>query len=217
VNSEIALIFDMDGVIVDSNSVHTVAWERYLAGFGLAFEDIERRMHGKHNDSIVVDFFGPNQTRPQILEHGAAKERVYRQMMAPQLEDRLVTGIRPFLARHRGQTMAVASNAERLNLEFVLEGAGLAGCFQSIIDASQVSHPKPHPEIYLRSAQALGFAPANCVVFEDSPAGVEAARQAGMRVVGVMTTHQGHLNVDLEIPDFTAPGLEPWLEVQTPR
>lgn len=216
-NQNIALVFDMDGVIVDSNPVHTQSWQRYLAGHGIVIEEIERRMHGKHNDAIVEDFFGREMSAEEIFAHGAAKERVYREMMAPQLEERLVAGVREFLERHRGEPMAVASNAEGANVQFVLDGARLKDYFRVVIDGHQVERPKPDPQIYLATAAALGIRPENCIVFEDSPSGVEAARKAGMRVVGVMTTHEGDLPVELQIRDFTSPELERWLKEQKPR
>jgi beta-phosphoglucomutase-like phosphatase (HAD superfamily) len=79
------------------------------------------------------------------------------------------------------------------------------------VDGHQVHSPKPHPEIYLKAAALLGAEPRHCVAFEDSFAGVAAARAAGMAVVGVQTTHDDLPDVDLQIRDFNSPGLEPWL------
>lgn len=216
-NEKIALVFDLDGVIVDSNPVHTEAWRQYLARHGLVIDGIEQRMHGKHNDAIVADFFGAPLDENEIFRHGAEKERVYRHLMQPQLGARILSGLREFLGKYRSQKMAVASNAEPANVNFVLDAAGLRRYFQVVIDGHSVAHPKPHPEIYLRAARELGVPPANCVVFEDSPAGIEAARQAGARVVGISTARCDSLPVDLEISDFTTPDLEPWLDQQEPR
>lgn len=216
-NEKIALVFDMDGVIVDSNPVHTEAWRQYLARHGLAVDHIEQRMHGKHNDAIVAGFFGAPLNDEEIFHHGAEKERVYRQLMQPQLEARILPGLREFLDKYRSQPMAVASNAEPANVDFVLDRARLRRYFQVVIDGHSVAHPKPHPEIYLRAARELGVPPADCVVFEDSPSGVEAARQAGTRVVGISTTRRNPLAVDLEISDFLNPDLERWLDQQEPR
>ncbi len=217
VNSKIALVFDMDGVIIDSNPVHTEAWRKYLAAHGLVIDQIDQRMHGKHNDAIVLDFFGGPLKEDAIFRHGAAKEQVYRDLMLPQLDSRIVTGVREFLHRHKAQRMAVASNAEAANVDFVLDRAGLRRYFQVVIDGHQVAHPKPDPEIYLRTSEALGVPTADCVVFEDSPAGVEAARRAGARVVGISTTHTGSLPVELEVENFSSPELERWLLEQEPR
>lgn len=216
-NSKIALVFDMDGVIVDSNPVHTEAWRRYLAAHGLVIDRIDQRMHGKHNDAIVADFFGRPMEQSEIFRHGAEKEQLYRQLMRPQLDARLVPGIREFLGCHQSQKMAVASNAEAANVDFVLDGAGLRRYFQVVLDGHQVAHPKPDPEIYLLVAQQLEVPTADCIVFEDSASGVEAARRAGARVVGINPARASSLAVDIEVGNFLDPDLQRWLLEQEPR
>jgi beta-phosphoglucomutase-like phosphatase (HAD superfamily) len=110
----------------------------------------------------------------------------------------------------------VASNAERANVDFVLDQGGLRHYFRVVVDGHQVRHPKPHPEIYLLTAQLLGIPPQDCLVFEDSLYGVEAARAAGSRVVGVLTTHDHLPGADLEIDNFSNGNLSEWLLVQKP-
>ena len=100
-----ALIFDLDGVIVDSNPTHTEAWRRYLGGLGVECADIERRMHGRRNDEIVADFIGTGLSPTEIFAHGAAKEELYREMMRSEIESRLVPGVREFLAWCDGAPM----------------------------------------------------------------------------------------------------------------
>jgi beta-phosphoglucomutase len=211
----LALVFDMDGVIVDSMPVHTEAWRCYLGGLGLECDDIELRMHGRRNDEIVLDFIGGNLTLEEIHRHGALKEELYRTMIRAELEARLVPGVREFVEAHAGFPMAVATNAEPANVDFVLDGANFRRHFKVIVHGMQVKHPKPHPEVYLRAADELGIRPENCIVFEDSPAGVEAARRAGARVVGVQT-HAPLQDVDFRIPDFSSRELERWLSEQRP-
>ncbi len=117
-----ALIFDMDGVIVDSTAIHTQAWRVYLKEHGLVVENIQSRMLGKHNDELVRDFFPTQElTRELILEHGNRKEAVYRNLMSPILEQKLVPGIREFILRHCDRPLGVATNAEPGNLNFVLD------------------------------------------------------------------------------------------------
>ena len=123
----------------------------------------------------------------------------------------LVPGVREFLERHRDLSIGIATNAEPANVEFLLDAARLRPYFRAVVDGDQVLNPKPYPDIYLRAAGLLGADPRFCVVFEDSHAGVQAARAARMRVVGVRTTHQELPEVDLEIDDFNSPELEPWL------
>jgi beta-phosphoglucomutase len=207
-------IFDLDGVIVDSTAVHTAVWVQYLKRFGIDSTGILQRMHGRRNDEIVRDLFGDDLSEKEIHAHGAAKEALYRQVMLPQLERYLVPGIRDFLERHADVPMAVASNAEPANVEGVLETAGLRRFFRVVVDGHQVERPKPWPDVYWKAASLLGADPSHCLVFEDSEAGVRAARGAGARVVGVATTCSDLAGVDLLIRDFRDPELEEWLAAE---
>ncbi|HYI95295.1 MAG TPA: HAD family phosphatase [Bryobacteraceae bacterium] len=212
IDEVIALIFDMDGVIVDSTPTHTEAWRIYLDRHGLDTADIADRMLGKHNDELVRAFFPADRlTAQSIAEHGLQKEALYREMMASVVEDKLVPGVKEFIVRNKQNPMAVATNAEPLNVDFVLTAASLRSYFKVVVDGHQVINPKPHPDVYLRAASMLGYDPANCVVFEDSLTGVEAARAAGTKVVGVTTTLAAFADVDMTIRDFFDPKLESWL------
>jgi beta-phosphoglucomutase family hydrolase len=211
----LALIFDMDGVLVDSNPVHCDAWEIFNRRYGLATTEAMRQsMYGKRNDQIVREFFGTGLSPEEVVARGAAKEALYRELIGQRVEEFLVPGVKAFLESHRGDPMALASNAEPANVEFLLDGAGLRPYFRVVLDGHQVRHPKPHPEIYLRAAELLGVAPANCLVFEDSYYGVEAARAAGARVVGVLTTHGELPGADLTIDNFCNGALESWMQAQ---
>src|SRR5262245_56468439 len=99
----LAIILDMDGVIVDSNPVHRDAWSIYNRRFGVETdEDMQQRMYGKRNDEIVRDFLGPHLTVAEVCAHGAAKERLYRELMAGSIGQALVPGVREFLERYAG-------------------------------------------------------------------------------------------------------------------
>lgn len=214
ISPRLALIFDMDGVVIDSMPVHEIAWRKYLESLGVAADDLLARMHGRRNEEIVLDFLGPSADLKSVQEHGAAKERLYRHLMRDQLERQLVPGIRPFLERSAGLPIGLASNAERPNIDFVLDGAGLRPYFHTIVDGSQVRDPKPAPDVYLKAALDLGTKPANCIVFEDSPVGVEAARSAGMRVVGLLTHERSLPHVEFAVADFLDPRLTHWMDAQ---
>lgn len=202
----------MDGVIVDSNPLHRVVWEEYNRRNGLeTTEAMQRRMYGKRNDDIVRDFYGDGITEQEVFAHGAAKEALYRERLKPRIEAALVPGIRRFLQEHGSTPKAVATNAEPANLNFVLDETGLRPSFIAAIDGHQVRHPKPHPEVFLRAAAAVGAAPEDCVVFEDSHTGVQAGLAAGMRVVGLATTHPDLPGVSLMIPDFNSADLGIWI------
>jgi beta-phosphoglucomutase len=153
--------------------------------------------------------------RDTIAAHGAAKERLFRDLLRNDLRQSLVPGIEPWLDHISDAPIALATNAERANIDFVLDGvAGLRRHFDVIVDGSEVARPKPAPDIYLRAAQLLNLPPRNCVVFEDSPVGVAAARSAGMSVVGVLT-HSSPLNgVVISVKNFLDPELDSWLSAQ---
>lgn len=213
----LALIFDLDGVLVHSMPLHTRAWERYLKELGIHVEDLERRMHGKRNSELVRDLIDSTLPEDVIFEHGAAKERLFRKMMLESgIAEYRVPGVLEFLQRHDDLSKAVGSNAEPENIDFVLDSFQLRPFFPVIVDGMQVQRPKPFPDIYLKAAEQLAVKPADCIVFEDSPPGVEAARAAGMRVVGVETTPTDFRGIDLRIHDFFDPQLEPWLAQQHP-
>jgi beta-phosphoglucomutase family hydrolase len=207
-----ALIFDMDGVIVHSNPVHREAWIAYNRRHGLeTTEAMHQFMYGKRNDEIVRDFYGEALTPAEIFAHGADKEALYREMMLPLLPGAFVPGLPAFIERHDNLAIGLGTNAEPPNVKFILEQASLGHFFQAIVDGHQVARAKPAPDVYLEVARRLEVEPENCVVFEDSHSGVAAALAAGMRVVGVRTTHPSFDGVSLAIDDFNDPALEPWM------
>ena len=209
---ELGLILDMDGVIIHSNPLHRKAWEAYCRRFGIEVDEaMHQRMYGRRNDDIVPEFFGAQLTPEQVHQHGAGKERLFREMMGPVINESLVPGVREFLARHCDAPIAMATSAETENVEFLLEHARLRPYFRALVYGHQVRNPKPDPEIYLKAASLLAVAPRDCVAFEDSFAGVQSVRAAGMALVGVLTTHDALPEADLEIRDFYSPELEPWL------
>src|SRR5215471_6645586 len=121
-----ALIFDMDGVIIDSNPAHREAWAAFNRRYGLeTTEEMHLRMYGRRNDQIVRDYFGDHLSDDEVAARGSAKEAMYREMIADRLEEMLVPGLRSFLDRYRDLPMAVASNAEPENVDFLLDRAGL--------------------------------------------------------------------------------------------
>ena len=205
----------MDGVLINSNPVHGEVWEIFCGRYGLKLSDaLRQRLYGRRNDEIVRELFGPELSSADVLEKGAAKELLYREAISERVEEMLVPGLKPFLERYRHVPMAVATNAEPANLEFLLDRAGLRGYFRAAVDGYQVLYPKPHPDIYLRAAELLEVAPANCIVLEDSHHGIQAARAAGTRVIGVSTTYGDLPGAALTIDNFLNRNLEPWLQAQ---
>jgi beta-phosphoglucomutase len=212
----IGLIFDMDGVLVDSNPVHRRAWEVFNRRYGIeTTEAMHERMYGKRNDEIVRDFFGQELAADEVALRGAKKEMVYREMVTGNVESILAPGLRAFLDACREVPKAIATNAEPANADFILDEAGLRPYFRAVVDGHQVSNPKPHPDIYWRAAELLGLRPANCIVFEDSYSGVAAALAAGMRVIGLRTTHGNLPGTSLTVDNFLNLELSPWLAAQS--
>jgi beta-phosphoglucomutase len=205
----------MDGVIADSNPYHRLAWEAFNRRYGLeTTEAMHQRMYGKRNDQIVRDFFGAGLTDEEVAARGAAKEALYREMIADRVESMLVPGLREFLERYRDTPKAVATNAEPANVDFLLQQTGLRPYFQVVLNGHQVSRPKPDPEIYLLAAELLQTEPAACIVFEDSHSGVEAGRAAGMRVIGLSTTFGYLSGTVLTIDNFRSRDLQEWLAAE---
>jgi beta-phosphoglucomutase len=211
----IALIFDMDGVIIDSNPLHRQAWAAFNRRYGLeTTESMQRRMYGKRNDQIIRDYFGDGISPEEVDARGRAKERLYREMLTGRTEEMLVPGLRAFLERYRDLPMGVGSNAEPENIALVLDETGLRRYFRAVVDGHQVRHPKPHPEVYLRVAELLETDPAECIVFEDSHSGAAAAVAAGMRVIGISTTDDNLSGTSITIDNFRSGELDSWLQAQ---
>lgn len=211
----LALIFDMDGVVIDSNPAHRASWAAFNRRYGLeTTEAMQQRMYGKRNDEIVRDFFGAGLSDEEVARRGAAKERLYREMIDGQVEKMLVPGLKTFLQDLGGVPIAMATNAEPDNVALVLEQGGIRPYFQVVVDGHQVRNAKPDPEIYRLAAQRLGVMEGNCIVFEDSKSGVQAALNAGMRVVGLLTTEDNLLGVNICADNFLSGNLRAWLAGQ---
>ncbi len=186
----IAVIFDMDGVIVDNGDYHKLAWEEFCSRYNLSFsaEKFRKIFFGRTNEEILPDVFGRELTAQEIEELGAEKERLYREIYRPELK--AAPGFMQFLSELKENSIpvGVATSAPKENVDFVLQGLEIKNYIDVIVDDSMVSKGKPHPEIYLKAASLLKIKPANCVVFEDSLSGTQAAYNAGTRVVAVTTT-----------------------------
>jgi beta-phosphoglucomutase family hydrolase len=183
-------IFDMDGVLVDNAYYHTQAWLLLFERLGISVDP--RAFHlenaGQTNAAILRWKLGEKLPDDQINAYAQEKETLYRELYRPHLE--VLPGLRAFLdqSQNLGIPLALATSAEEQNIALVLDGLDLRRYFPIIVGANDIQHSKPNPEIFLTAAGRLGLPPAGCVVFEDSLAGVEAARRAGMRLVLVTTS-----------------------------
>jgi beta-phosphoglucomutase len=209
--SSFGVVFDMDGVIVDTNPYHKISLRQFCEKYGYHFTDEEliNRIYGRTNNEWIANLFG-KLPKERLLELGEEKEAMFRAIYKDVIEP--VAGLEDFLKKlyHQKIPCAIGTSAPRSNVDFVLDNTGLRKYFPVILDQSHVEHGKPNPEIYLKTAQALNLPPAQTIVFEDSLSGIEAAQRAGARVVGVTTTHTPAelKHCDLVIPDFTHLQLE---------
>lgn len=214
-----AFIFDMDGTLADTMPYHQLAWDALLPDLGVTIDRDEffRWSAGLTNREIFPRLLGRDVPMAELTALSEQKEVHYRELYRPHL--RTLPGVVPFLERtlNAGYARAVGSAAPPANLDLVLDGLNLRPYFQAIVGGADVARGKPDPEIFLRAAERLGVAPHSCLVFEDAPAGIEAARRAGMSCVVVSTTlnrdqiramGNDTAHVTHVIDDFTDPSLE---------
>ncbi len=202
-----AAIFDWDGVVVDSSRLHVLSWVRLAELEGKHLPETERLGSlGLKSQAVVSDLFGWTQDPCEVERITLRKEQIFREMTREHGIDSQ-PGVLDFLKGLQKLRVpaAVGSSAPRLNVDACMEALGANGLFAAVVSGDDVVHGKPAPDIFLKAAGHLGRGPAECVVFEDATAGVKAAKNAGMRVVGVLTTHERNdlPDADYYIRDFS--------------
>ncbi|HTJ13208.1 MAG TPA: HAD family phosphatase [Dinghuibacter sp.] len=189
-----AFLFDLNGTMIDDMEYHVRAWTSLLnedLKAGLTDAYIRGQMYGK-NEELFHRVFGPGRfTKEEINNYSQEKERRYQQTYKPHL--RLIDGLDGFLgtAHAEGIALGIGTAAIPFNLDFVLDNLHLRELFQAVVTADDVAVSKPDPEVYLACAAILNTPPARCLVFEDAPKGVEAALNAGMKAVVILSTLHG--------------------------
>lgn len=186
-----AWIFDCDGVVVDSNAMHVETWRQTAAAHGWPMADPEHiGKCGMTTGAVIREVLKWPVGEEEARRLGEEKEERYREMIRAG-GIRAIAGVEAFLRRARGEgrRCAMGSSAPRANVEACLDALGLRWAFDCTVSGEDVARGKPEPDIFLKAAEGLGARPEECVVFEDSPAGVEAARRAGMESVAVLTSH----------------------------
>jgi beta-phosphoglucomutase len=196
------VLWDLDGTLIDSAGHHWVAWRDTLAGFGRRVrpEDFADSF-GKRNDEILRELYGDALDPDWIAAVSDAKERAYRRLLREKGLEPL-PGAVEWLERLRaaGWRQALASSAPVENIDAVREVLSLDRWLDVVVSADEVGRGKPNPAIFLEAARRLGLHPSRCVVVEDAPAGLEGARRAGMRSIGVLSPHHARLEADLVVP-----------------
>ena len=186
-----AAIFDWDGVIANSAGPHEESWHRLAreegrtlpAGFFLP-------SFGRKNDWVIPHLLHWTEDPQEIVRLGERKEELFRAIVAEQGID-LYPGALALCQSLAKASIpaAIASSTARANIELILDQWNMRGLFRTLVAAEDVSRGKPDPEVFCLAAKEVGFAPEECIVFEDAPAGVEAGKRAGMRVIAVTTTN----------------------------
>jgi len=182
-----AVLWDLDGTLLDSEEYHWLSWRQTMASLGHPISREEfLATFGLRNDEILPRWLGATATLEDIRRVSREKESLYRKLLreggvAP------LAGAAEWVRRlqREGWLQAIASSAPRANVDVVLEVLGMASFFQAVVSAEDVTAGKPDPQVFLTAADRLEVAPQACVVVEDSPMGIEAARRAGMHCIGV--------------------------------
>jgi beta-phosphoglucomutase len=210
-----AIIFDVDGVLVDSNAFHLGKWIDFFRAHSIPFDEnqIRNTVLGPPSAVIFRHFLGNDLTPEQLAEFSRELEENFRREIGPHA--RAFPGVQRFIEECHGMgiAMAVASAGVSGNVNFLVAALGLRKYFREVLSVDDITHGKPDPEIYLTTAARLGVTPHDCAVFEDSFVGIEAAKRAGMKCVAVASTfpadalaRQSH--ADLIVPSFESVSLQ---------
>jgi beta-phosphoglucomutase len=189
VQEPVAVVFDMDGVLVDSGEAHRRAWQELGREIGVEFPDaLFDRTFGQRNESIIPAWLGAA-APARVAELGNRKEVLYRALVR-QGAVLVYPGVGELFAslRRCGMLLAVASSGPRANVDMLMQLLGVTSLVQASLAAEDVQRGKPDPEVFLGAARRLNVAPVKCAVVEDSVHGIEAAKRAGMLAVAVLTT-----------------------------
>ena len=190
-----AFLFDMNGTMIDDMDFHEKAWLKIFnedMGANMTLADTKKHMYGK-NDEVLVRIFGEGKfTQQEMNDYSMKKETRYQEAFLPHMK--LIAGLDDFLTKAYDQhiAMAIGTAAIPYNVNYVLDNLPVKKYFKAIVTADDVTTSKPHPEVFLKCADVLKCAYADCIVFEDSPKGVESALNAGMKAVVIKTYHEEH-------------------------
>ncbi|WP_425636109.1 HAD family hydrolase [Algoriphagus yeomjeoni] len=201
-----AVIFDMDGVICHTNPFHSIAFQRFFAKRNLNPTEAEyaEHMYGKNNGYILSHFLGRKIEGEELALLENEKEGLFREIYKDEVNP--IRGFMEFFAKLKSERLltAVATSAPRANLDLIIGALDIGNQMQSQLASEDVTKHKPDPEVYLKSAANLGVKPENCLVFEDSFSGASAGLNAGMKVVGVLSSHTKDQlpNCDLFIDNY---------------
>jgi beta-phosphoglucomutase len=182
-------VFDLDGVLVDTAKYHYLAWRRLAQELGLDLSvQTNERLKGVSrlkSLEIILASAGCTASDVEMQAMATRKNGWYQEYILRMKPSEVLGNVKPFVRRARALGLRTAIGSASKNTPTILERTGLATLFDTVVDGNDTAAAKPDPEVFLKAAQGLSLAPGQCVVFEDSASGVEAARRAGMRVVGI--------------------------------
>jgi beta-phosphoglucomutase len=184
-----AFIFDLDGVLVDTAKYHFKAWQRLAESLGIHFseEDNEQLKGVSRKESLekILEWGGKTVSPEEFEALMDKKNQWYLELMQHMDESETLQGVRAFLEEAQTLQLKIALGSASKNAQAILDLTKLTPFFQAVIDGTKTTKSKPHPQVFLMGAEALGVDPQHAVVFEDSIAGLEAARQGGFKCVGI--------------------------------
>ncbi len=202
-----AFIFDLDGVLVFTDQFHYEAWKELADQMGIYFDkEINNRLRGVSRaeslEIILERYGGPQLSRQKKAELMEQKNRSYRKLLAGMTPLDVSAEVRETLAglREKGYKLALGSSSK--NARFILERVALTGAFDAISDGNNITHSKPDPEVFVKAGEYLGVCPQECYVVEDARAGIDAAKAAGMKAVGIGEA-SGYEKADVKIGHFS--------------
>lgn len=185
------IIFDMDGVICHTNPYHSIAFQAFFKKRGLdpSEEEYAEHMYGKSNSYIFSHFLQRTVSGEELQAFEDEKEGLFREIYAEHVAP--IEGFQSFLQQLVDQKykLGVATSAPIANMDLILDTLGIRSFFSSTLASEDVTAHKPDPQVYLMSAKNLNASSSECIIFEDSHAGVSAAINAEMKVVGVLSSH----------------------------
>ena len=182
-------IFDLDGVLVDTAKYHYLAWKKLTDELDLHFDirdnELLKGVSRERSFEIILELNGKEMSRAKIQECCTRKNGFYVDFISRITPEEILPGAREFLLDAKQSGIRTALGSASKNAGIILERTGLLPYFDAVIDGTKVSLAKPNPEVFLKGAEGMGLLPEECVVFEDSMAGIVAAHNGGMKAVGV--------------------------------
>jgi beta-phosphoglucomutase len=200
------LIFDLDGVIVNTEHNHFIAWKRTADSLGVAFteKDNEKLKGLSRVDSLktILSIGNTEISEETFNDYLVSKNKFYLDSIASITAENMLKGVADLLLRAKEKGILLAVGSSSKNAKFILERLNLIDSFHIIVDGNMVQNPKPNPEVFLKGAEAMGFEPAECVVFEDAESGIKAAKDGGFYSIAVGNPEIAALG-DLYLNDLT--------------